>query len=223
MTADPREPGRERQPERSWYRYADRLLPARESAGRWVDIGCGRGEFLELAEQSGHLGFGLDLEREGLRGLRQSGRPVVVADVGETLPFQDASLDGVALVEVIEHIVRAEALLLELARVTRPGGWIVITTPNIAHVTYRIRALTGHPPKQEGYHYRFFTRRTLAKALAEAGFAPEDTASFGKSLVRTKWGRLMGKGARYKVRYQVPRGLEALLAQHFVWRFRREP
>ena len=220
--ADRTDPNRERRPDRPWYRYANLLLPSRESAGLWVDIGCGRGELIDLAGRSGLAGMGLDMERDGLRDLQRTGRPVLVADLGESLPFRDAALDGVTFVEVIEHIVHAEDLLAELARVIRPGGWIVITTPNVAHLTYRVRALTGHPPKQEGYHYRFFTRKTLAQALVGAGFVPEDAASFGKSLVLSKWGRLMGKGAKYKVRYRVPRSLEALFAQHFVWRFRRE-
>lgn len=219
--ADRTDPNRERQPDRPWYEFANLLLPSRESAGRWVDIGCGRGELIDLAGQSGHAGMGLDLDGNGLRDLRKAGHPVLVADLGESLPFRDAALDGATFVEVIEHIVHAEDLLSELARVIRPGGWIVISTPNVAHLTYRVRAVTGHPPKQEGYHYRFFTRKTLAKALVDAGFVPDDTASFGKNLVRSKWGRLMGRGSTYKARYRVPRRLEALLAQHFVWRFRR--
>ena len=165
--------------------------------------------------------MGLDRQVGGLREIRRSGYRVVAADLSSGLPFRDAALDGVTLIEVIEHITVAEDLLAELARVLRPGGWIIVTTPKVAHLTYRLRALTGHPPKREGYHYRFFTKKTLVKALITAGFTPEATASYGKSLVRSKWGRLFGEGPRYKARYRVPPFAEALLAQHFVWRFRR--
>ena len=115
-----------------------------------------------------------------------------------------------------------EDLVAELARVIRPGGWLIVTTPNVVHLTYRIRTLTGHPPKQEGYHYRFFTRKTLTATLAEAGFELDGYASFGKQVVLSKLARLAGKGAKYKVRYVVPRPFEGLLAQHFVWRLRRK-
>ena len=219
---DPNDPVRERRTERSWYTYANRVLPPPDRAGRWIDIGCGRGEFIELAGRTGHSGLGLDLEVEGLRDLRATGHPVVVADLGASICFRDSALDGVTLIEVIEHIVGAEDLFAELARVIRPGGWLVITTPNVAHLTYRVRALTGHPPKQEGYHYRFFTRKTLANALAVAGFVTEEKASYGKNLLGSKWGRLVGRGSKYKARYRVPLFSEALLAQHFVWRLRRE-
>ncbi len=172
--------------------------------------------------RQGHDAFGLDYWTSNARAATETGRSVVAADLNRGLPFRDAALDGVTLIEVIEHIIRAEDLVAELNRVIRPGSGLIVTTPNVVHWTYRIRALTGHPPKQEGYHYRFFTRSTLASTLADAGFALDGYASFGKQSILTKLARLMGKGSKYKVRYVVPRPFEALLAQHFVWRLRRE-
>ncbi|NIP95903.1 MAG: methyltransferase domain-containing protein, partial [Akkermansiaceae bacterium] len=61
-------------------------------------------------------------------------------------PFASGALAGATLIEVIEHIIQAESLAAELHRVIRPGGWLVLTTPNVVHWTYRFRALTGHPP-----------------------------------------------------------------------------
>jgi len=205
--------------ERAWYRYAARLLPAK--GGRWLDLGCGQAEFLELASERGLEGMGLDRQPNNARACRAGGRAVLVADLGRSLPFRDASLDGASLIEVIEHIVEAEALVAELARVIRPGGWLVMTTPNVAHLTYRWRALTGHEPKQEGYHYRFFVRRTLETIFAREGFRIAARASFGKQSLLSKLARLSGRGRKYKVRYAVPAALEGLLAQHFVWRLER--
>jgi SAM-dependent methyltransferase len=210
---------RARRPDRPWYAYAARLMPAPARAGRWVDLGCGQGEFLERAGSGG--GFGLDFFAANARVAAKAGHPSLAADLNQPLPFADASLDGVGLVEVIEHIVRAESLIEEIARVLRPGGWLVLTTPNVVHWTYRWRALTGHAPKQEGYHYRFFTRDRLERMLAERGFRLEAHASFGKQAILTRLARLAGAGRERKVRYAVPPLLEPLLAQHFVWRLRR--
>jgi SAM-dependent methyltransferase len=212
---------RARRPERPWYRYAARLLPEPARAGRWIDLGCGRGEFLDLAAARGLRGMGLDYWSSNAKAVVASGRLALAADLNRGLPFRDATLDGASLVEVIEHIIRAEDLVAELARVIRPGGWLVVTTPNVVHLTYRWRALTGHPPKQEGYHYRFFTRRKLSRILTTAGFRPCGYASFGKQSLLSKLMRLAGKGRKYKVRYVVPKPLESLLAQHFVWRLER--
>jgi SAM-dependent methyltransferase len=212
-------PLRRRDPDRPWYAYAARLLPA--ELGRWADLGCGRGEFIEQSSGKEQSGIGVDYALSSARAFRASGRPVVVADLNRGLPFATGALDGATMIEVIEHIVRAEELVAELARVIRPGGWLVVTTPNVVHVAYRWRALTGHPPKQEGYHYRFFTRDTLAEIFAEAGFRLAAQASFGKQALLSKLARLTGKGPKHKVRWVVPRPLETLFAQHFVWRLER--
>jgi SAM-dependent methyltransferase len=212
-------PLRRHDPDRPWYAYAARLLPAQ--LGRWADLGCGRGEFIEQNSAREASGIGIDYAQSSARAFRAGGRPAVVADLNRGLPFATGALDGASLIEVIEHIVQAEALVAELARVIRPGGWLIVTTPNVVHVSYRWRALTGHPPKQEGYHYRFFTRDTLAAIFADAGFRVVAQASFGKQALLSKLARLAGKGAKHKVRYLVPRPLEPLLAQHFVWRLER--
>ena len=147
------------------------------------------------------------------------GHAALVADLGRRLPFRDAAFDGASLIEVIEHVLAAESLVAELARVVRPGGWLIVSTPNVVHWTYRWRTLTGHPPKQEGYHVRFFTRRTLAQVLARGGFQPRRRASFGKQALLGKLLALTGR--RGKLRYRVPPLLESLLAQHFVWLLER--
>lgn len=211
---------------RPWYRYAERLVPTRP--GRFVDLGCGRGEFVSgLTVPGDARALGLDRERTNAASAHAEGVPALVADLERPLPIASSSLDGVSLVEVIEHIPGAEALVDEIARVLRPGGWFLVTTPNVAHLTYRIRALTGHPPKQEGYHFRFFTARTLLACIEAGGFRLDARASYGKQALLTKLARLRSKAQpgdrdpRDKVRYRVPVPLEPLLAQHFVWRFTR--
>ncbi|MGQ0551996.1 MAG: class I SAM-dependent methyltransferase [Planctomycetota bacterium] len=206
---------------RSWYERAARLIPEPAAAGRWVDFGCGRGEFLAAVGGGQAQATGLDYWEPNAASVLGEGYSAVVADLNRPLPFRDGTLAGATLIEVIEHILQAETLCAELARVVRPGGWLVLTTPNVAHLRYRWRALTGHPPKQEGYHYRFFTRRTLRELLEECGFQLDGYASYGTSSVLSRVGRLAGRGRQYKRRYQVPTGLESLLATHFVWRLRR--
>ena len=221
-------------PSRRWYRYVRDVLPgdaagapiARGSRGVWVDLGCGFGEFLSGSQCDSAMG--LDLDRRALAAARDLGFAVVAADLALSIPFRSNSLDGATLIEVIEHVFDAQALLAELSRVIRPGGWVVLTTPNVAHFTYRVRALTGHAPKQEGYHVRFFTRDRLLALIESSGFRVEARASYGKQALLTKLARITKIGGRAlsvtdgKVRYRVPRPFEPLLAQRFVWRLRRE-
>jgi SAM-dependent methyltransferase len=201
---------------------------APESRRAWVDLGCGFGEFLSGSGVSREGALGLDLDRGSLAEARAAGLEVVAADLALSIPFRSGSLEGATLIEVIEHVFDAEALLAELARVIRPGGWVVLTTPNVAHFTYRVRALTGHAPKQEGYHVRFFTRDRLLALIEASGFRVEARASYGKQALLTKLSKISGRGTRTtggrdrKVRYRVPRLFEPLLAQRFVWRLRRD-
>ncbi len=207
-------------PDRPWYGYAEQVLPP--VRGRWIDFGAGRGELLERSAArhpgSAQRGIAFDLDRDAIRAAGRLGFPTIVGDLEARLPLLDASLDGATLVEAIEHVACTEALVEELARVIRPGGWLVLTTPNVAHLTYRLRALTGHAPKQEGYHVRFFVERSLRHLFERRGFAIEARASFGKQALLTRLARARGEP---KVRYRVPAFAERLLAQHFVWRLRR--
>jgi len=62
-------------------------------------------------------------------------------DLNSPLPFRSTSFDGVDLVEVIEHIENQPQLIREIHRVLKPGGVVVISTPNILNVMSRLRFL----------------------------------------------------------------------------------
>jgi SAM-dependent methyltransferase len=76
---------------------------------------------------------------------RKTSRPGwVAADLNSDLPFRDSQFDLVLMLEVIEHLADIPHALGEVARVTRPGGVAIITTPNRLNVTSRIHyLLTG--------------------------------------------------------------------------------
>ena len=210
---------RSRDVDRPWYRYAYTLLPNKEPE-RWMDMGCGQGELLQHANTKGLSGFGLDITRHNAESTLRLGFPSLVTDLNHPLPFASDSLGGITLIEVIEHVIQAEFLIRELYRVIRPGGWLILTTPNVVHWTYRFRALTGHAPKQEGYHFRFFTKKSLNNILHDSGFTLQNHASFGKNALFTHLLRPI-KGPKYKFRYLVPQIAESLLAQHFVWKLKK--
>jgi SAM-dependent methyltransferase len=74
--------------------------------------------------------------------------PVACLAIGADgrLPFDDASFDAVVSIEVVEHVENQFAFLRELARIARPGGLVVVTTPNTLNANSRLRTLTqGFP------------------------------------------------------------------------------
>ncbi|MBK7643286.1 MAG: class I SAM-dependent methyltransferase [Planctomycetes bacterium] len=118
---------------------------------RVADVGAGRGalsyrlaEFLRTKQlDPGEHVFPCDLipasfEVETLE-CRQTG-------ANGRLPFDDASFEATVSVEVIEHVEDQFAFLRELVRITKPGGLILVTTPNTLHMVSRVRSLaTGFP------------------------------------------------------------------------------
>jgi SAM-dependent methyltransferase len=110
--------------------------------GRILDLPCGKGENARRLRAAGYDVVGADLDPSLAEG---QGFPVEKVDLAEPLPFADGSFDGVLCSECIEHLDAQVASLAELARVLRPGGVLVIATPNLLHLEGRIATLlTGH-------------------------------------------------------------------------------
>ncbi|MBI5362436.1 MAG: class I SAM-dependent methyltransferase [Planctomycetes bacterium] len=113
--------------------------------GRVLDIPSGGGPVVDGARAHGHDVVELDLfPREGIRG--------VLADACAPLPFADGAFDAVVSMEGIEHFENQTGFLRECARVLRPGGTLVLTTPNVMHLSARISGFwTGQRLMQQGF------------------------------------------------------------------------
>ncbi|HUL74524.1 MAG TPA: methyltransferase domain-containing protein [Vicinamibacterales bacterium] len=150
-----------------------------------LDLGCGRGEFLELLKGAGIPARGLDLNHEMVEASRARGLDVVEGDALSYLTsLPDASLGGVFAAQVIEHLEPAYlARLLEAsAHKLRPGGVIVLETINpacwVAFFESYLRDLT---------HVRPLHPETLKYLLRASGFS-EITLEFRSPVA--EWDRL---------------------------------
>jgi SAM-dependent methyltransferase len=98
-----------------------------------LDVGCGRGELLQLLAEQGVPGRGVDPNHAMVERCRAAGLDVTESDAVAYLETQpDESLGGLVAIQVVEHL-QADRLvrLLELAfRKLRPGSWIVLETIN---------------------------------------------------------------------------------------------
>jgi 2-polyprenyl-3-methyl-5-hydroxy-6-metoxy-1,4-benzoquinol methylase len=110
------------------YQTVADLLAARGAAGVLADVGCGTGDLWEALRGRFQSCIGVDAVRyDGLAADVE----FHAADLDAvSLPLADASVDVAAAVEVIEHLDNPRRFVRELARIVRPGGWVVVTTPN---------------------------------------------------------------------------------------------
>lgn len=140
-----------------------------------LDVGCGRGEFLQAAAEAGHWVLGIDHDPAMLEQAR--GLPVQQGDVLDFLQSTPDRFDAITAFHVIEHLAvrEAEALVRLAADRLRPGGRLIVATPNpgslptIAHEFWRDPT---HVRPYDKELIEFFTNGSGLTTVA-AGLNPE--------------------------------------------------
>jgi SAM-dependent methyltransferase len=153
-----------------------------------LDVGCGDGSALAVAagRNPAHRFAGFDWSADALRRARNSGLTVVRAAVDAPgLPVADGAADVVIMSELIEHLVDPDGAVAEVRRVLRPGGSLLLSTPNLAAWYNRgllavgiqpifsevsLHGVFGRPGRVVAGHLRLFTRRALTEFLTASGF-----------------------------------------------------
>jgi 2-polyprenyl-3-methyl-5-hydroxy-6-metoxy-1,4-benzoquinol methylase len=140
---------------------------------RCLDLGADNGVVsLLLRERGGSWASG-DLTEEAVASIRSLVGEDVRLVTGDHLPFPAASFDRVAVVDMLEHVSDEQAFVAELARVTRPGGRLVVNTPHLKHTTLRrVRHALGLTDEKHGHLRPGYTPARLA-ALLSPTFAVE--------------------------------------------------
>ena len=108
-------------------------FPSPDGSGKILDIGCGRGEMLEVLIEAGYDVLGVDVNEEMVEVCRSKGLPVVLDDGIHVLEeTEEASLRGIFCAQVVEHLLTSELerLMQLCAKKLLPGGVLVVETIN---------------------------------------------------------------------------------------------
>jgi dolichol-phosphate mannosyltransferase len=161
--------------QRWWQRRRHEIICAwARGAGKTFDIGCGSSVILQSINDV----VGLDILHNKLRYMRRYDVPLVRGSVF-ALPVRDASFDCVVCSQVIEHIPYDDQIFSELRRVLRPGGLLILGTPDYDTIGWRtIEPLYGFfaPGGYKDEHVTHYTHDRLIQLCREWGFTHEDTA-----------------------------------------------
>ena len=153
--------------------HADRVLDEIATfrrAGSLVDVGCATGDFLIAARARGWRASGVEVSADAVGVARARGLEVALGTLADA-PLADASVDVITMLDVIEHLPDPLAELRRIRRILRPGGLIVVETPNWRSV-YRRLLGKRWAALQPHLHILYFDRTTVTRALRAAGFQP---------------------------------------------------
>ena len=161
--------------EKEWRKKIDYMFLGEGPRGnRLLDVGCGKGDLLARLIRRGWNGEGLEVDAEAAQSARaQQGLEVHEGEM-ENHRFPDHSFDAITMNHVIEHVHDPISLIQECLRVLKPGGRMVLATPNIRSLVYgrfgRNCSLLD-PPR----HLHLFTKRNLKECAVRAGFRSVDS------------------------------------------------
>lgn len=142
---------------------------------RLLDAGCGEGYGADLCADFGAAVAGVDYDESAIAHVaRAYPRVEAVRSNLAALPFPAASFDAVMSLQVIEHLWNLGEFLAECGRVLRPGGTIVVSTPN--RPVFSPGLGRGEKPVNP-FHVEEFDAEQVASMLGHAGF--EDVEVFG--------------------------------------------
>lgn len=143
--------------------YADRFASGTEV----VDIGCGRGEFLELLRDRQIEGIGVDPDAGMVEDVREKGLRVVQSDGFSYLKAHPLSCHGVFMSHLAEHLHPEDlaALIKAAGQALKPGGRLILVTPNLQNLQMQL-----HDFWVDLQHVRFYSPHIVHLLFHSAGF-----------------------------------------------------
>ena len=137
--------------------------------GKLLEVGCGHGELLVEAAARGYEVCGLDVSPSAVRVANESlGQELVACNTLEQAGLPSAEFDICVCIDVIEHVRDPLAFLVEVHRVLKPGGTLLMVVPAFDSGIARFLEKRWFELKIEHLHY--FGRATAQNILARSGF-----------------------------------------------------
>lgn len=160
------------------------LLPFIQSEFKKVlDVGCSQGDFgAAIKKQAGSFVVGIENYPEAAAKAKMHLDQVIVGNI-ETLEldFPAAEFDCIVFADILEHLVNPDQVLRRYAPLLKPNGTLLISIPNVQHVSVLSNLFRGDWKYQNSgildrTHLRFFTKKSFTRFLNDGGFEIETSA-----------------------------------------------
>lgn len=152
----------------------------RTGRGKLLDIGCGYGFFLQEMKSRGWDVKGIELSREGRKYAQGTLDIKVYSETLEDISFSECTFDVVTFIYVIEHMPDPIGLLMEVKRILKPNGLVLLRWP---HSTPIVKILGPVARKLDLYHTPYhlydFSPKTIEAILLMSGFQAIETCVGG--------------------------------------------
>ena len=145
---------------------------------RVVDFGCHNGFLSKVLKDRGCSVVGIELDPEAAEQARSVCDKVICADLDELdlVKALDGERFDVGLFgDVVEHLKDPRRVLVQMRELLAPGGYIVVSVPNVAHISIRLKMLKGEFEYEErgildDTHLRFFTANNITSFMESCGY-----------------------------------------------------
>jgi 2-polyprenyl-3-methyl-5-hydroxy-6-metoxy-1,4-benzoquinol methylase len=140
---------------------------------RLLDVGCARGHLSSALAGQGWSVTGVEYDAADAAIAKETGIQVIVGSAEEALSSIKEKFDVIVFADVLEHFVHPLDVLVMATSLLAPNGRIIISIPNIAHLTVRLQLLIGmfnytDRGILDRTHLHFYTKKSLLKMISAA-------------------------------------------------------
>lgn len=143
-----------------------------------LELGCASGYISKYLKQNHCTVYAVEIDKEAAKIAKKYCKKLVIEDmesINYSKTFAGINFDVILLGDVLEHLKDPENLLLKIKDLLNNNGYIIISIPNIAHGSIRIKLLNGKfQYSEEGIldktHLKFFTKSSISHLLEKCGY-----------------------------------------------------
>jgi 2-polyprenyl-3-methyl-5-hydroxy-6-metoxy-1,4-benzoquinol methylase len=140
-----------------------------------LDLGCWDGSYALRYKKTSNTVYGIESSESSAKIAKKRGVIVETGDFMTENFFKNTKFDVVVAGEIIEHVFDTDDFLQRIKHLLKPGGIVIVTTPNVASLPRRILLLLGINPSLENRtildksagHIRYFTFKDIEKLFAD--------------------------------------------------------